>query len=116
MKKPASITVTLAAAAAMTACSRRGPDPCQPATFNEQACQDAVHTGGYFWHGSWYPLAYRYPYPYYYDSYRSYVSRGGTVAAPAASSYSRPGGAGVERGGFGSSGDAQGSGGSGVGE
>lgn len=115
MKKPQRITLTLVAAAAMVACSRRGPDPCQPAAFNEQACQDAVHAGGYYWQGSWFPLTYSHPYPYYYDSYHRYVSTGGTVVAQPGQSYGRPAGS-VERGGFGSSGEGHGSGGSSAGE
>jgi hypothetical protein len=108
MKKSQRITLTLVAAAAMAACSRRGPDPCQPATFNEWACQDAVNRGGYYWNGSWNPLVYHYPYPYYYDSYHRYVSSGGHVTASPGQSYGRPGG--VTRGGFGSSGAAHSSG------
>ena len=57
------------------------------------ACQDAVRSGGYYYGGSWYPMMYRYPYPYYYDSYRTYVSNGGRVVAVPAGSYARPAGA-----------------------
>jgi hypothetical protein len=85
------------------------------------ACQDAVRSGGYYYGGSWYPMVYRYPYPYYYDSYRTYVSRGGRVVAAPAGSYARPGGStsspGVTHGGFGSTGAGHASGsGSGAGE
>ena len=80
--------------------------------FNELACQDAVRSGGYYWGGSWYPMMYRYPYPYYYDSYRSYVSRGGVVRTAPPGSYGRPGGSvSTPRGGFGSTGAGHSSGG-----
>lgn len=89
----------MVAAVGMAACTRRGPDPCASATFSEQACQDAVRGGGYYWHGSWVPMVYSRPYPYYYDSYRQFVAGGGHVSAPSA----------TERGGFGSIGASHGS-------
>jgi hypothetical protein len=111
MKKTGRITLTVVAAVAMTACSRRGPDPCQSTTFNEQACQQAVQSGGYYWNGSWVHMGYGRPYTYYYDSYRTYVSKGGTVSAEPGKSYGRPAGASpVERGGFGGIGSGHGSG------
>lgn len=109
------MALTVVAAAAMVACSRRGPDPCEPATFNEQACQAAVRNGGYYWQGSWYGLYYSHPYPYYYDSYHRYAASGGVVTATPGQSYGRPAGA-PERGGFGSSGAAHSSGGEAAGE
>jgi hypothetical protein len=66
-------------------------------------------------------MHYSYPYPYYYDHYRGYVSRGGTVIVVPSSSYARPNSSGtvsspgVTRGGFGSTGASH-SGGSGGGE
>ncbi|HWC98032.1 MAG TPA: hypothetical protein VG456_14830 [Candidatus Sulfopaludibacter sp.] len=110
MKKTGRITLTVVAAVGMVACSRRGPDPCESATFSEQACQDAVRSGGYYWNGSWYRVGYSHPYPYYYDGYSTYVRRGGSVATPAAGSYSSPAGS-VVRGGFGSTGASHASGG-----
>ena len=100
MKKSSKITLTLVAAAALAACSRRR-DPCEAGTFNEMACQDAVRSGGYYWGGSWYPMHYSYPYPYYYDSYRTRVRGGGSVVAAPYGSYGRPGAgpAGVSNGG-----------------
>lgn len=79
------------------------------------ACQDAVRSGGYYYGGSWYPMMYNYPYPYYYDHYRTYVGSGGRVVAVPAGSYARPSGGatsspGVERGGFGSTGAGHGAG------
>ena len=107
MRKSARVTLTLAAAVAIAGCGRRHLNPCDAATFNEDACQDAVRSGGYYWGGSWYPMQYHYPYPYYYDQYRTHISQGGSVTAAPAGSYSRPGSS-VVRGGFGSSGAAHG--------
>ena len=106
MKKSAKVTLTVVAAVGMAACSRQRLDPCQQATFSEQACEEAVRSGGYYYGGSWYPMTYHYPYPYYYDHYRTHVSSGGRVMSAPAGSYARPGGTtsspGVTRGGFGS--------------
>jgi len=107
MKKSAQVTLTVVAAMGLAACHRR-MDPCEPTYFDAQACENAVQSGGYYWGGSWYPMRYHYPYPYYYDSYRTYVQRGG-IARPAPSgSYSHPS---VTRGGFGSTGAGHSSGG-----
>lgn len=97
-------------AAALTSCGRRALDPCSPASFNEQFCQDAVRNGGYYWNGSWYPMRYHNPYPYYYDSYRSYRAKGGTTRSVPGITYGHPSG-GTERGGFGSTGEGHSSGG-----
>jgi hypothetical protein len=115
MKKSARITLTVVATMGLAGCIRRHPDPCESVTFNEQACQDAVRNGGYYWGGSWIPMGYRYPYPFYYDSYRSYVSSGGTVEAAPTEAYGRTFGghspsSGVERGGFGGIGAGHGAG------
>jgi hypothetical protein len=117
MKKSAKVTLTVVAAMGLASCSRRR-DPCEAGYFNEFACQEAVRSGGYYWGGSWYPMSYRYPYPYYYDSYTTYVRRGGTVITAPAGSYGRPGGvsapsgssSGTVRGGFGSTGAGSSSG------
>ena len=119
MKKSAKVTIAAVAAMGLAMCGRRHPDPCTAATFNEMACQDAVRSGGYYWQGSWFPMMYSYPYPYYYDSYRRHVSSGGTVVSAPGQSYGRPGvsapaaapgSSGVERGGFGSTGSGHGAG------
>src|SRR5215813_791925 len=112
MKKSATITITIAAAMGTIACSRRGPDPCEAATFNEQACNEAVRNRGYHYNGTWVPMYYSRPYPYYYDNYRSHVARGGSVSSRPSSSYASPS---VSRGGFGSTGAAHSSGSSGSG-
>jgi hypothetical protein len=90
MKRSSKVTLTVVAAMGLTACSRRY-DPCESRYFDATACADAVRGGGYYWHGSWYPMTYSYPYPYYYDSYRRHVSSGGSVVTPPAGSYARPG-------------------------
>lgn len=113
MRKSVRVTLTVAAGVALAACGSKRVDPCDAATFSDEACQDAIAKGGYYWGGSWYPMGYSYPYPYYYDSYRSYVARGGTVRAAPAGSYSPAGS--VVRGGFGEAGGAHG-GGEGAGE
>jgi len=110
MKKSAQVTLTVVAAVGLASCGRGRRDPCEAASFNELACQDAVRSGGYHWGGTWYPMFYRYPYPYYFDQYRGHVSRGGSVVAAPSSSYGRPGATGVTRGGFGSTGAGHGAG------
>ena len=107
MKKSARVTLTVVAAVGLASCGRSRRDPCDQTSFNEMACQDAVRSGGYYYGGTWFPMMYRYPYPYYYDSYRTYVSRGGRVATAPAGSYARPG---VTTGGFGSTGASHGAG------
>jgi len=119
MKKSAKVTLTAVAAMGLAMCGRRHPDPCSAATFNQMACEEAVRSRGYYWQGTWYPMTYSYPYPYYYDSYRRYTSSGGTVVSAPGISYGRPSAAapaassGVERGGFGSTGSSHGGGGAG---
>ena len=106
MKRSAGVTLTVVAAAALAACSRQRQDPCEAAFFNEQACQEAVRNHGYYWHGTWIPMVYSNPYPYYYDAYRAHLSRGGSVSAAPAGAYGHSGASApsVERGGFGSTG------------
>jgi hypothetical protein len=108
MRKSARVVLSLVGAVALAGCGRRHADPCDTPTFDEQACQDAVRSGGYYWGGTWYPMQYHNPYPYYYDQYHSYVVRGGAVSAPPAGAYSAPS---VVRGGFGAIGAAHGAGG-----
>ena len=117
MKKSARVTLTVVAVVGLASCGRRRMDPCSPATFNQQACLEAVDSGGYYWQGSWYPMTYHYPYPYYYDSYRGYVSSGGRIYSAPSGAYSHSGASapsssssGVVRGGFGSTGAGHGAG------
>jgi hypothetical protein len=101
MKKSARVTVTIVAAMAIAACNRQRRDPCEAATFDEQACNNAIKSGGYHYGGRWVPMYYSHPYPYYYDMYRGYTARGGTVRAAPPGSYNAPS---ARRGGFGSTG------------
>lgn len=107
MKKSTKVTLTVVAAMGLTACHRRA-DPCEATYFDAQACENAVRSGGYYWRGAWVPMIYHNPYPYYYDSYRNHIQRGGTVRAAPSGSYTNPG---VSRGGFGSTGSSHSSGG-----
>ena len=116
MRKSVRVTLTTVAAVGLASCNRRRMDPCDAASFNDLACQESVQSGGYYWQGSWYPMSYGRPYPYYYQQYNTYVSRGGAVSPTPPGAYSRPAGA-ASRGGFGASGEAHGaSGAHGAGE
>jgi hypothetical protein len=119
MKKSVQVTLTAVAAFGLAACRRHGQDPCESASFSQQACEDAVANGGYYWNGSWMPMTYHYPYPYYFDSYQKYVGSGHTVNPAPGQRYGRPAMAspagdpaspGVVRGGFGSTGAGHGAG------
>jgi len=111
MKKSTQVTLTVVAAMALASCGRSRRDPCEQAYFDEQSCQQAVSSGGYYWGGSWYPMMYHYPYPYYYDRYSTYVRGGGRVLRAPSGSYARPSSSsGVTRGGFGSTGASHSSG------
>lgn len=107
MKRSVRVSLSIVTGIALASCGRRAQDPCAARTFNEQACQDAVNNHGYYWNGAWYPMRYSQPYPYYYDSYRTYRTNGGVSAPAPGVTYGRP--SGVERGGFGSTGEAHGS-------
>ena len=111
MKKSSKVTLTIVAAVGLASCGRSRRDPCDRAYFNELACQEATRSGGYYWGGSWVPMVYSNPYPYYYDQHRSYVSTGGRVFASPSGSYARPSSSSVTRGGFGSTGSGHSSGG-----
>ena len=120
MKRSAQVTLTVVAAVGLSACGRERRDPCEAASFDDAACRQAVASGGYFWYGAWVPMRYNRPYPYFYDRYRDYQSRGGTVVAAPGKAYGRtatsPGGSpaggvaspAVTRGGFGSIGAGHG--------
>ena len=102
MRKPASITLRLAAALGLAATARaqQSADPCQASGFNEAACREAVKKRGYCAQGSWVASRYHEKYPYYYDLYQTYLAQGGAVAPVVPGTCHRPllGGA---RGGFG---------------
>jgi hypothetical protein len=110
MKRSSKVTLTVVAVMGLASCSRRR-DPCEASYFDSTACADAVRGGGYYWHGTWYPMTYRYPYPYYYDGYQRHVQSGGKVFGTGSGAYARPSASspssspgGTVRGGFGSTG------------
>ena len=111
MRKPVRIFLTAGAAAALLACGRRAPDPCEAAYFDDAACRNAVASGGYYWNGSWHMMHYSHPYPFYFDTYRSYRMRGGSVYVAPPGSYSHsasPSVGGADHGGFGGAAAAHG--------
>jgi hypothetical protein len=116
MKKSSKVTLTIVAMVGLASCGRSRRDPCDSPYYNDLACQDAIRSGGYYWGGSWVPMRYSYPYPYYYDHYRTFVGHGGHVISTPSTSYARPSSSsssssGVTRGGFGSTGSSHSSGG-----
>lgn len=117
MKKSSKVTLTIVAMVGLASCGRSRRDPCDSPYYNDFACQDAIRSGGYYWGGSWVPMRYSYPYPYYYDHYRTFVLHGGHVIVTPSTSYARPSSSGsssspgVTRGGFGSTGSGHSSGG-----
>jgi hypothetical protein len=119
MKKSSKVTLTIVAMVGLASCGRSRRDPCDSPYYNDLACQEAIRSGGYYWGGSWVPMRYSYPYPYYYDHYRTYVGGGGRVYSTPSSTYARPASSGttsspgVTRGGFGSTGASHSSSGGG---
>jgi hypothetical protein len=116
MKKSSKVTLTIVAMVGLASCGRSRRDPCDSPYYNDLACQDAIRSGGYYWGGTWVPMRYSYPYPYYYDHYRTFVVHGGHVISTPSASYARPSSSsssssGVTRGGFGSTGASHSSGG-----
>lgn len=119
MKRSATVTLALVPALAAATCGTNAPDPCEPVTYNAQACQYAVDHQGYYHGGQWYSHGYSHPFFYYGQGYSSFLSRGGRALSPPASAWSVPavtgtrGGAGggtnptttpTSRGGFGATG------------
>lgn len=90
MKRSGKVQIALVAGLAMTGCGRRAYDPCNPQTFNEQACQDAINHHGYYYGGHWYPHTYSGSYMSYYSGYNSYVRTGGRVTSVSPSEWSSP--------------------------
>jgi hypothetical protein len=91
----------LVAGLALAGCGRRALDPCEPRSFEAEACEGATRDGGYYYGGRWYPHTYGYPYSYYYGGYHNYTRGGGAVAAAPHSSYAHPSASGTSRGAFG---------------
>lgn len=55
------------------------PDPCDPALFQREACEQAVARSGHFYLGTWIPHAYPYPLSHYAGAHDRYLARGGQV-------------------------------------
>lgn len=87
-----SLRVTFTLAAAMIGCGK--PDPCDPASFDQSACQGAIVA---------HPQVYSHPYPYYYGRFSAYRAANAIEVEGAHSGSS-------ERGGFGATGEAHGGG------
>ena len=121
-KRSATVPLSLVPAlAALVSCGPSQPsameaDPCLPASYQQQICEQAVQQHGYYYGGGWYPHVYAMPPLYYYNGYSHYVATGGRVRVLAPSTY-RPSVSGehvamprttVVRGGFGGIGGAHG--------
>ena len=114
---PLSLVPALAAlVGAGCSASRNAPDPCEPATYTQTACESAVANRGYYHNGTWFPHAYAYGAMYYLGRHNSYVQGGGrvrsispTVYSPGVAAPSRPN---AVRGGFGGIGARHGAAGS----
>lgn len=95
-------------AATMGMAARSQPtslDPCEPGTFNGNACKVAIRHHGYCSGGAWVPMTYSQEYPNYYDSYQAHISGGGlSVSAPEEDCRRTRGWSHVARAGFGSTG------------
>ena len=89
LKKSARVTLTVVAAVGWAARAQQAPNPCEPANFNEKACQAAVKSHGYCSGGAWVQQPYQ-KYPYYYDLYQVYASAGGIVNAAPVETCQRP--------------------------
>jgi hypothetical protein len=109
VKRSARVILTVAAAVSV-ARGQQSLGPCDPAAFNAKVCKVAIHHKGYCAGGNWVPATYGQAYPYYYDSYQTYLADGGLVTAASAENCHRPAGHffsaahGVSRGGFGGTG------------
>jgi hypothetical protein len=108
VKRSARVILTVAAAMSVAARGQQSLGPCEATAFNAKVCKIAIHHKGYCAGGNWVPMTYAQAYPYYYDSYQTYLTGGGQVTAVSAENCSRPGGFfsghGARRGGFGATG------------
>jgi hypothetical protein len=64
MRKSSQVKLTIVTDVSLAA-AKAGPrpDPCAAATFNEPACQAAIHNRGCGLGDQWVPMRYPYPYP-----------------------------------------------------
>lgn len=122
LKRSSAVPLTLVPAlAAVVGCGPSQPsaaeaDPCLPATYQQQICEQAVRQQGYYYGGGWYPHVYAMPALFYYNGYSRYVASGGRVRVLSPSSYTPSVSGGraaasrttVVRGGFGGIGSARG--------
>jgi hypothetical protein len=122
LKRSSAIPLSLVPAlAALVSCDSSQPsaaeaDPCLPAAYQQQICEQAVQKQGYYYGGAWYPHVYTMAPLYYYNGYSRYVATGGRVRVLSPSRYSPSVGEGhaamprttVVRGGFGGIGGAHG--------
>jgi hypothetical protein len=92
VKRSARVILTVAAAVSVAARGQQSLGPCEATAFNAKVCKTAIHHKGYCAGGNWVPMTYAQAYPYYYDSYQTYMAGGGQVTAGAAENCSRPGG------------------------
>src|SRR5438477_10628675 len=102
MKRSAWVFLTLG----LATCSKQtaiAPDPCEPGSFADGPCRDAVTNHGYYSHGTFIPHVYPFLYPYYFGRYGSYTTNGGRGSPAPISTYATPTGT-ITRGGFGSTG------------
>lgn len=95
LKKSAKVVLTIAAAMGVAARAQQSGNPCSASTFNAQVCKVAIQHKGYCSGGAFVKTAYQQPYPFYYNSYSTFVSGGGLAAEPESC---------ATRGGFGSHG------------
>jgi hypothetical protein len=122
LKRSSAVPLTLVPAiAAVVGCGPSQPsaaeaDPCLPATYQQQICEQAVRQQGYHYGGGWYPHVYAMPALFYFNGYSRYVASGGRVRMMSPSAYSPSVGGSrvsgqrttVVRGGFGGIGSARG--------
>ncbi len=115
VKRSARVILTVAAAVSV-ARGQQSLGPCEATAFSAKVCKTAIHHKGYCAGGNWVPMTYAQAYPYYYDSYQTYMAGGGQVTAAAVENCSRPHGGffsghGATRRGFGAIGGGRPAGG-----
>ena len=115
---PLSLVPVLATVVTAATCTGSAPlDPCEPATYSQQVCEQAVAQHGYWYSGTWYPHVYPYAPFFYYNRYTGFIGSGGRVRSISPTVYvphvstpaARPS---VVRGGFGGIGAGHGASGS----
>ena len=91
MKKSTSIQLLFvnSIVIGVSGCDSEPPpvDPCNTTTFNGAACETAVTSRGYNYHGAWVPMLYPNPYLFYYAGYTRLVGAGRPVISAPRSVY-----------------------------